>query len=157
MNTPTPRITYTEHANEAVQGWLQVERFLASSGVDHVLLELMRMRASQINGCAFCLDMHATNAFKRDVPPMKLIMLDAWEEAPNFTDRERAALAWTDAVTRITDGHVPDEIYNFARSQFSEAELVTLTICVAQINAWNRIAISMRAQPAGASADKRLK
>jgi alkylhydroperoxidase family enzyme len=100
--------------------------------------------------------MHATDAFKRDVPPMKLLMLDAWEEAPNFTDRERAALAWTEAVTLIAEGHVPDEVYNLARTQFSEQELVALTVCVAQINAWNRMAISMRAHPAGISTDKQI-
>lgn len=156
MNTPTPRINYIPFAAGAMHGWLAVEKFIAECGIEPELIDLLKMRASQINGCAYCLDMHATDAFKQNVPPMKLIMLDAWEEAPGYTDRERAALAWVEAITRITDGHVPDDVYTLVRSQFSEQETAALTVIAAQINTWNRVAISLRAQPTGASKDKRL-
>lgn len=154
MNTPTPRITYTQYAGGALHGWLAVEKFIGECGIEKTLIDLMKMRASQINGCAYCLDMHATDAFKENVPPIKLLMLDAWEEAPAFTDRERAALAWTEAVTRITDGHVPDAVYDIVRGQFSEKEVVALTVIAAQINTWNRVAISLRVPPAATMAEK---
>jgi AhpD family alkylhydroperoxidase len=155
MNTPTPRITYYAHALDVVRHWQGVEEFLAKTTIEPTILDLMRMRASQINGCAFCIDMHATDAFKRDITPVKLLMLDAWEESTLFSDRERAALAWTEAITRISEDHAPDDVYELVRSQFSEDEVVALTICAAQINTWNRMAISMRAQPAGKSAEYR--
>jgi len=156
MNTPTQRIQYVQHAGPAIHNWLAVENWVRASGIEHELFDLMKLRASQINGCVYCLDMHATEAFKHDIPPVKLLMLDAWEEAPGFTDRERAALAWTDAVTRIADGHVSDEVYDYVRAHFSEKEIAVLTVCVAQINAWNRAAISLRAQPAGEFASARI-
>src|SRR5919198_2756433 len=105
------------------------------------LLELVKMRASQINGCAFCLDMHSKDARARGESEQRLYLLNAWREAPFYTERERAALAWTEAVTLITDGHVPDDVYDEVRAHFSEKELADLTLAVATINAWNRLSI----------------
>jgi AhpD family alkylhydroperoxidase len=105
------------------------------------------MRASQINGCAFCINMHTQDARKRGETEQRLYLLNAWREAPAYTDRERAALAWTEAVTLISETHAPDDVYNEVRTHFSEAETVNLTMLIAAINAWNRLAISFRAVP----------
>jgi AhpD family alkylhydroperoxidase len=117
------------------------------STIEPSLLELVKMRASQINGCAYCLDMHSKDARAEGETEQRLYALNAWREAPFFTDRERAALAWTEAVTLITAGHVSDEVYAEARQQFSEEELVHLTMSVVTINGWNRLAIAFRAVP----------
>ncbi|MCL6516125.1 MAG: carboxymuconolactone decarboxylase family protein [Alicyclobacillus sp.] len=124
-----------------------LEQYLRGSGLEHSLLELVKTRASQINGCAYCIDMHTKDARAAGETEQRLYALSAWRETPFFTERERAALAWTEAVTNVTDGHVPDEVYTWARSQFSEEELVNLTMAVIAINGWNRLAISMRAVP----------
>jgi AhpD family alkylhydroperoxidase len=118
-----------------------------ASGLEPALLELVKMRASQINGCAYCLDMHSKDARAAGETEQRLYALNAWRETPFYTDRERAALEWTEALTLITQGHVPDEVYESARKHFSEKELVDLTAAVVAINAWNRIAISLRAAP----------
>jgi AhpD family alkylhydroperoxidase len=115
------------------------------SGLDHSLLNLVKMRASQINGCAFCLDMHSKEARAHGETEQRLYALSAWHEAPFFTDRERAALAWTDSLTLVSQDHVPDKIYEEARRQFTEDELVNLTLAVVAINGWNRFAIAFRA------------
>jgi len=107
----------------------------------------MRMRSSQINGCAYCIDMHSKDARAAGETEQRLYSLDAWRETPFYTDRERAALAWTEAVTLVSQGHVLDEVYNLVRKQFSEKEIVDLTLAVAEITSWNRIAISLRAVP----------
>jgi AhpD family alkylhydroperoxidase len=111
------------------------------------LLELVKMRASQINGCAYCLDMHSKDAMAHGETPQRLFLLDAWEESPFYTGRERAALAWTEALTRVADSHVPDEVFDVARKEFSERELVDLALAVVTINGWNRLCIAFRAEP----------
>jgi AhpD family alkylhydroperoxidase len=141
------RIDYRKHAPEALKAMLDLEKYIASSGLDHQLIHLLKMRASQINGCAFCIDMHAKDARALGETEQRLYELDAWRETPFYTDRERAALAWTEAVTNVSQTHVPDEVYEEVRKQFSEKEIVDLTVVAAVINMWNRIAISTRAVP----------
>jgi AhpD family alkylhydroperoxidase len=118
-----------------------------SSKLESSLLELVRMRASQINGCAYCLDMHSKDARAAGETEQWLYTLNAWRETPFFTDRERAALAWTEAITLISLNHAPDEVYEEARKVFSEEELVNLTVAIVAINGWNRLAIGFRAVP----------
>jgi len=126
---------------------LGLEKYLHSCGVEEKLLHLIKLRTSQINGCAYCLDMHWKDLRAIGESEQRLYSLDAWEESPFYTDRERAALAWTEAVTRVSEGHVPDEVYDAVRQQFSEKELADLTLAVATINAWNRLSIAGRAVP----------
>jgi AhpD family alkylhydroperoxidase len=113
------------------------------------LMFLIQLRASQINGCAYCLDMHWKDLRASGENEQRLYSLDAWRECPYYTDRERGALAWTEAVTLIAQGHAPDAVYKEARSQFSEKELSDLTLAVAAINAWNRLSIAARIVPGG--------
>jgi AhpD family alkylhydroperoxidase len=135
-------------APAAYDAMLALEGYVRkSSRLELSLLELVRMRASQINGCAYCLDMHSKDARANGESEQRLYALDAWRETPFFTERERAALAWTEAVTLVNQGHVPDSVYQEARQRFSEEELVNLTLAIATINAWNRLAISFRAVP----------
>jgi AhpD family alkylhydroperoxidase len=127
---------------------LGLETFIRkSSKLEPSLLELVKMRASQINGCAYCIDMHSKDARAHGESEQRLYALNAWRETPFFTDRERAALAWTEAVTVITDGHVPDAIYEEARQRFSEEELVNLTLAAVTINGWNRLQVAFLAVP----------
>jgi AhpD family alkylhydroperoxidase len=126
---------------------LGLEHYLHQSGLEIPLLHLIKLRASQINGCAYCIDMHWKDLRAVGENEQRLYGLDAWRESPYYTGRERAALAWTEAVTLITDGHVSDEVYEEVRPHFSEKELADLTLAVATINAWNRLAISLRAEP----------
>jgi AhpD family alkylhydroperoxidase len=121
--------------------------FVRACGLEHSLLELIKMRASQINGCAYCLDMHAKELRAAGESEQRIYLLDAWRESPFYTERERAALAWTEALTRITDGHVPDEVYAQARAQFSEEELANLSFAVVAINSANRLNIAFRTVP----------
>ncbi|MEO8803163.1 MAG: carboxymuconolactone decarboxylase family protein [Rudaea sp.] len=121
-----------------------MEVHLHACGLEASLLELVKTRASQINGCAYCLDMHSKDARAAGETEQRLYVLDAWREAPFYSDRERAALDWTEAVTRVADTHVPDEVYEHVRQHFDEAELVNLTLAVVAINGWNRLAISSR-------------
>src|SRR5215831_10447323 len=118
-----------------------------SSGLEPSLLELIKLRASQINGCAYCIDMHSKDARAAGETEQRLYGLNAWRESPYYTDRERAALEWAEALTLVAETHVPDEVYERVRAQFSEKEVVDLTIAVGLINLWNRIAISFRAVP----------
>lgn len=118
-----------------------------AGGIEKSLIELVKIRASQINGCAFCLDMHTREARKLGETEERLHVLAAWHESPAFTDRERAALAWTDSLTDIADGHVPDEVYDEVKKLFSEKELAYLTAAVVAINGWNRIAVAFRFLP----------
>jgi AhpD family alkylhydroperoxidase len=115
-----------------------------SAGIDHRLFLLVEMRASQINGCAYCMDMHTKDARLAGETEQRIYALSAWRETPFFTDRERAALEWTEAVTRVADTHVPDEIYERVSSHFNESDLVALTFAVVAINSWNRLSISFR-------------
>jgi len=124
-----------------------VEAYLHQSGLDAKLIELVKMRASQINGCAYCLDMHSKAARAAGETEQRLYLLDAWRESPFYSARERAALAWTEAVTLVADGHVPDDVYAQARECFDETEIVKLTLAVIVINGWNRLSISFRAVP----------
>lgn len=124
-----------------------LETFLASSSIEPGLLHLIKLRASQINGCAYCIDMHAKDARAGGDTEQRLLGLDAWREAPYYSDRERAALEWTEALTRITEGHAADAVYDDVRAVLSEKEIADLTFAVATINAWNRIAIAARSEP----------
>jgi AhpD family alkylhydroperoxidase len=142
-----PRIDYRKYAPEALKAMLDLEKYIASCGLDHALIHLLKMRASQINGCAFCIDMHAKDARALGETEQRLYGLDAWRETPFYSERERAALAWTEAVTNVAETHVPDDIYEEVRKQFSEKEIVDLTIVASVINMWNRLAISTRAVP----------
>jgi len=126
-------------AMRAVESWLD-------KNLDPKLLALVKVRASQINGCAFCLHMHSEQALKLGENSARLLVLDAWRESALYTERERAALAWTDSLTRISETHAPDADFERVRGHFSEAELTTLSIAIAMINAWNRLAIGARAQ-----------
>ncbi len=142
-----PRIDYLRVARGAYDALLGLEKYLQQSGLEEPLLDLLKLRASQINGCAYCLDMHWKDLRALGETEQRLYGLDAWEESPYYSDRERAALLWTEAVTKVREGHVPDEIYEKVRTQFSEKELADLTIAIATINAWNRLAIAGRSVP----------
>jgi AhpD family alkylhydroperoxidase len=141
------RIEYGKASPEARKAMFGLAQYLDQSGLEHSLLNLIDLRASQINGCAYCLDMHWKDLKAAGESDQRLYSLDAWRETPFYTDRERAALAWTEAVTRINDGHVPDEVYEEARRHFSEKELVDLTLAVVAINGWNRLSIAFRTVP----------
>lgn len=142
-----PRIDARKHAPEAQRALYALEQYLAGCGLEHGLIHLMKMRASQINGCAYCIDMHSKDARALGETEQRLYELDAWRETPFYTDRERAALAWTEAVTLVSQSHVPDSVYEEVRKHFSEKEIVDLTLVLATINAWNRLAVSLRAVP----------
>ncbi|MGH2638016.1 MAG: carboxymuconolactone decarboxylase family protein [Rhabdochlamydiaceae bacterium] len=126
---------------------LSLGKYLRSSGLEQSLLNLVDIRASQINGCAWCLDMHTKDARAAGESEQRLYMIPAWRESPFYTERERAALAWTEAVTLIAENHVPDDVYEKARKQFSEKELVDLTLAIAAINGWNRLNVAFRTVP----------
>ena len=143
-----PRIDYRKSApREALQALYGLEQYVRKSGLEARLLELVRMRASQINGCAFCIDMHSKDARAEGESEQRLYGLSAWRETPFYTDRERAALEWTESVTLVSRDQVPDEVYERVRQHFSEGELIDLTLAVAMINTWNRVAIAFRAEP----------
>src|SRR5260370_15976153 len=140
------RIDAYAAAPGAMKAVVGVETYIQHCGLERSLIELVKMRASQINGCAYCLDMHSKDARRNGETEQRLYLLDAWHESPLYSARERAALAWTDAVTRIADTHAPDAIYNEVREQFSPEDLVNLTTLIGLINLWNRLAISFRNQ-----------
>jgi len=140
------RIDAAKVAPGAYHAMLGLEQYLHQSELGVPLLLLIKLRASQINGCAYCIDMHWKDLRAAGENEQRLYGLDAWRESPYYSDRERAALAWTEAVTLITDGHVSDEVYEEVRPHFSEKELADLTLAVATINSWNRLAISLRAE-----------
>jgi AhpD family alkylhydroperoxidase len=125
----------------------ELHRFLHGCGLEPQLLELVKLRASQINGCAHCIDMHSKELRADGESEQRLYLLDAWREAPMYSDRERAALAWTEALTLVTQGHVSDDVYELARAQFSEQELANLTLAVVAINGANRLNIAFRTVP----------
>ena len=130
----------------AYHAMLGLEKYIHESSIEPKLVHLLKMRASQINGCAYCLDMHSKDARALGETEQRLYGLDAWREAPYYTDRERAALEWTEALTLVSEGHVPDEVYERARRQFSERELVELGMIAVAINGWNRLAIAFRSE-----------
>ena len=141
-----PRIDYTKVAPGALRAMYGLEKYLAESSIEAPLRDLIKLRASQINGCAYCVDMHWKDARAAGETEQRLYGLVAWREAPYYTERERAALEWTEALTLIADNHVTEELYEQTRRAFSEQELVDLTLAVVTINAWNRIAISFRSE-----------
>jgi AhpD family alkylhydroperoxidase len=142
----TPRIDASSYlAGGAGKAMLALQHQVETSGLDHTLLELIKIRASQINGCAYCIDMHTKDARAAGETEQRIYALSAWRETPFFTDRERAALDWTESVTRVADTHVPDDVHDRARQVLGEADLVALTWAVVAINAWNRLAVSFRA------------
>ena len=138
------RINYGAGLYEAMDG---LDVYLDKCGLERSLLHLVRLRASQLNGCAYCLDMHWKDLRALEVSEQRLYSLDAWRECPYYSERERAALAWTEAVTHIAEGHAPDEVYQAARAQFDEGTLGNLTLAIAAINAWNRLSIAARLVP----------
>src|SRR5580693_7825283 len=144
-----PRIDYYRKSlpQEGLHALYAIEQSVRKSGLETSLLELVRMRASQINGCAFCLDMHSKDARAEGETEQRLYGLSAWRETPYYTDRERAALEWTEAVTLVSRDQVPDAVYESARRHFTEPELAILTLAIVTINGWNRIAIAFRAVP----------
>jgi AhpD family alkylhydroperoxidase len=142
-----PRIDTGAVAPEALKGMLATEAYLAGSPLGKPLLHLLKLRASQMNGCAYCVDMHWKDARAAGEGEQRLYGLDAWREAPYYTDRERAALQWVEALTFVADGHAPDAAFDALKAHFSEREIVDLTLLAAQINAWNRLAIATRIEP----------
>ena len=142
-----PRIDYGKYGQEALKPMLGLEKYIVESGLDHRLIHLIKVRASQINGCAYCIDMHSIDARALGETEQRLYALDAWRETPFFTDRERAALEWTESLTLVAQAHVPDAVFENTKLYFTEKEIVDLTVVVSTINMWNRIAISMRAVP----------
>lgn len=143
-----PRIDYHKIATSgAAKAMYGLEHFVRNCGLEPGLIELVKMRASQMNGCAYCLDMHSKDARAAGETEQRLYALNAWRETPFFSGRERAALEWTEALTLISQNHVPDELYDRVRQTFSEDELINLSIAVVAINGWNRLAISFRAVP----------
>ena len=143
-----PRLNVTKLGGGAFKAMYALEAYLAQSTIEPKLKHMLKLRASQINGCAYCIDMHWKDARAHGETEQRLYGLDAWAESPYYTDRERAALAYVDSVTRVAETHVPDDVFDRVRSHFSEQEVVDLTWLAAAINAWNRFAIAMRS-PAG--------
>lgn len=141
-----PRIDYFRVAPKAIQAMMQLQKYVHDSGLEHSLLALVKMRASQINGCAYCLDMHSKDARAAGETEQRLYLLDAWRETSLYSARECAALEWTEALTLIHEGHAPDRVFDAVREHFSDAELVDLTLAVVAINGWNRVSIAFRAE-----------
>ncbi len=141
-----PRIKVADFQSAATtQAMFALEQAVRTSGLEHSLLELVKIRASQINGCAYCIDMHTKDARAAGETEQRIYALSAWRETPFFTDRERAALAWAEAVTRLGEDGVSDALYDEACGAFEEGELVSLTFAVMAINSWNRLSIAFRA------------
>jgi AhpD family alkylhydroperoxidase len=141
------RIAYNQVAPDGVHAMRQLEQYVKQSGLEPGLLELMKIRVSQLNGCAYCIDMHTKEARARGETEQRLYGLSAWRETPFYSERERAALAWAEAVTLLAQNSIPNKLYEQARGQFSEKELVDLTLGVIAINGWNRVAVAFRKVP----------
>jgi AhpD family alkylhydroperoxidase len=140
----SPRIDYQHASPAAVKAMVQLQAAVNHSGLEPSFIELVKLRASQINGCAYCIDMHSKDMKAHGERDERLHLLSAWREAPHYTERERAALLWTETLTLIADGGVPEDVFQLVRSEFDEQELVNLTLTVVAINGWNRFAISFR-------------
>jgi AhpD family alkylhydroperoxidase len=138
------RIRYGRVAPEAYKSVTDLQSFVDKLGFPERLTELVKIRASQLNGCAYCLDMHTKHAVAHGEDKQRIFMLDAWREVTSYSDRERAALEWTEALTLVSENHVPQEVYERVRRQFEEKELVELSIVIIAINAWNRLSIAFR-------------
>ena len=141
----TPRLNPFSAAPAAMRSWLEYSQSFAGGNLEENLMELVKIRASQINGCAFCLDMHTFAARKRGETEQRLYLLDAWRDSPLYRERERAALAWTEALTRLSETRAPDDVYQALKAEFTEEEQVTLTLLIVAINGWNRIQVGFRA------------
>ena len=140
------RLRYGKAFPEGIHGLLNLGKIINNSGLEASLLHLVNTRASQLNGCAYCIDMHTKDARAAGETEQRLYALTAWRETPFFTPRERAALAWTEALTNIQQGHAPEAVYQEAHREFGDADLVKLSLAIAHINAWNRIAIGFRSE-----------
>jgi len=153
MNAPTPstaaapRLNYRKASPKIVAGMLALQQAVNDCGLEQSLLELVKLRASQLNGCAFCVDMHARDAKHHGETDARLHLLAVWEEAPVFTPRERAALLWTESLTRLAGHPVTDETYAAVRAHFEEQELVNLTGAIVAINGWNRFSVGFKVPP----------
>ena len=145
MNT---RLDFYKASPEAIKAMIALEQRIGKSSLEKPLVELVRLRASQINGCAYCMDMHSADARKAGEDERRLATLGAWRETPFFTARERAALAWTEAVTLVSTTHVPDEVWESVQPEFTPEEMTDLTLLVVAINGWNRFSIAFRKMPA---------
>jgi AhpD family alkylhydroperoxidase len=143
--TMTPRLNPFSAAPGPMRSWLEFSQGLQRGSLEESLMELVKIRASQINGCAFCLDMHTAEARKRGQTEQRLYLLDAWSDSPLYSERERAALAWTEALTRLPETRAPDDVYSALKMQFTEEEQVALTLLIVAINGWNRIQVGFRA------------
>ena len=141
----TPRLNPFAAAPELMQSWLDFGKGILHSGLEDSLMELVKIRASQINGCAACLFMHTASARKQGETELRLYLLDAWRESSLYNERERAALGWTEALTRLPETHAPDESYHDVKAQFTAAEQVALTLLIVTINGWNRLQVGFRA------------
>jgi len=141
------RINFTKAAPGVLNAMLGLTKYLGQTGLGAPLIDLVNLRASQINGCAYCLDMHWKDLRAQGESEQRLYGLDAWEESPYYTERERAALAWTEAITTVREGHVPDDVYDRVRKVFNERELADLTLAIVAINGWNRLNIALRTVP----------
>jgi AhpD family alkylhydroperoxidase len=144
-----PRLNPFKSSPRGYQAMSNLQQFVDSCGLERPLLELVKIRASQINGCAFCLDMHSKDARALGETEQRLYLLNAWRESPQYTDRERAALEWTEAVTLVSDSRVEDQVYERVQAHFTPEELANLTLAIVAINSWNRLSIAFRAVPGG--------
>jgi len=142
-----PRIDYLKSARGAYHAMLGIEHYLQQCGLEESLQNLIKLRVSQINGCAYCIDMHWKDLKAAGEAEQRLYGLDAWEESPYYTERERAGLAWAESVTNIQEGHVPDEVFERVKKFFNDKELADLTLAVTAINSWNRLSIAARTVP----------
>lgn len=141
------RLDYAKVAPNALKAMLELEKYMATSGLERTLYELVKTRTSQINGCAYCIDMHTKDARKAGETEQRLYALNAWRETPFFTKRERAALEWTECLTLISENDIPDTLYDSVRTHFDEKEIVALSMAIVAINGWNRLAIGFRMVP----------
>lgn len=141
------RIDYNKVSPDAVKAIIGLDNFVNKSGLERSLLDLVKLRASQINGCAFCVDIHCSDALKNGESERRLNAVAVWRDTSFFTDRERAALAWTEAVTLLSETHAPDDVYQELVKFFNEKEAVDLTVAIITINGWNRLAVSFRKSP----------
>ena len=148
------RIEYAQVAPGAVEAMHALEKYVRTCGIEPKLLELIKIRASQINGCAYCLDMHTKDARSQSETEQRIYALNAWRETPFFTEKERAALAWTESVTQVSTSQVPDEVYEIVRQHFDEKEIVNITTAIVAINGWNRFAVSFRSVPGAYQPEK---
>lgn len=140
----TPRMNIFKAAPDAMKAMLAVEASFETSGLEHGLIELVKLRASQINGCGFCIHMHVTDATKHGETDMRIHLLSAWRHSPLYTDRERAALNWTEVLTRVAKTHAPDADYALLQAHFDEKEIAYLTVVIASINFWNQVQVGLR-------------